>query len=141
MTLLSAFVLSPMVFIFARPHGQLGFAHEIAAVKAMQIIHTTEAQYKTQYGHFAASLAELGPPAIGAPSTAAAADLIGRDLASGEKSGYKFTLTGNQDGYVIHANPAKYGTSGTRTFYSDQTQVLHENYGPEPATANSKELK
>jgi len=116
------------------------FAHETAAIKAIQTIHTMQVQYNSQYGRFATSLAELGPPASGGP-TAASADLIGNDLAGGEKSGYKFTVTGVQGGYTINANPANYGTSGTRTFFSDQSMVVRENYGPEPATANSKELK
>jgi type IV pilus assembly protein PilA len=114
------------------------FMRETAAIKAIQTIHQMEVQYQSQYGHFATSLAELGPPPSGAPSPAAA-DLIGNDLAQGEKQGYKFTLTGNQAGYTINANPVSYGSSGSRTFFSDQTMVLRQNYGPEPATANSKE--
>ena len=62
----------------------------------------------------AASLAELGPPTSGAASPAAA-DLIGSDLSGGEKQGYKFTLTGNQAGYVINANPVAFNSSGSRT--------------------------
>jgi len=34
-----------------------------------------------------------------------------------------------------------YGSSGSRSFYSDQSMVVRENYGPEPATAQSKELR
>ena len=42
----------------------------------------------------------------------------------------------------INANPiATIGTSGSRTFFSDQSMVIRENYGPEPATVNSKELR
>ena len=115
------------------------FMKETAAIKAVQTIHQMEVQYQSQYGRYAVSLQELGPPASGAPSPAAA-DLIGSDLASGVKQGYKFTLTGNQGGYVINALPEVYGSSGSRTFYSDQTMVIRENYGQEPATATSKEL-
>jgi type IV pilus assembly protein PilA len=115
------------------------YVRETAAINAIKTIHSMEVQYQSQYGRFANSLAELGPPASGAPGPTSA-DLIGRDLSEGEKQGYKFTLTGNNGGYVINANPVTYGTSGTRCFYSDQTMVVRENYGPEPATANSKEL-
>ncbi len=115
------------------------YAHETAAVKAIQTIHTVQVQYNSQYGRYATSLTELGPPATGSP-TAAAADLIGNDLAQGEKSGYKFTLTGSPGGYVINATPVTFGSSGSRTFYSDQSMVIRENYGPEPATGTSKEL-
>jgi type IV pilus assembly protein PilA len=115
------------------------FMKETAAIKAIQTIHQMEVQYQSQYGRYAVSLAELGPPASGAP-TPAAADLIGSDLSGGTKQGYKYTLTGNQAGYVITAVPEAYGSSGSRTFFSDQTMVIRENYGPEPATANSKPL-
>jgi type IV pilus assembly protein PilA len=116
------------------------YAHETAAIKAIQTIHTMQVQYNSQYGRYAASLTEMGPPASGA-ATAASADLIDSGLAAGEKSGYKFTMTGNQGGYVISATPVAYGNTGSRTFYSDQSMVIRENDGPEPATASSKEMK
>ena len=40
-------------------------AQEMAAQKAIQTINTAEAQYYTQYGLYAASLAQWGPPASG----------------------------------------------------------------------------
>lgn len=116
------------------------YSQETAAIAAIRTLHTAQVQYNSQFGRYATSLAELGPPASGAANQSAA-DLIGNDLSGGEKSGYKFTLTGNQGGYVINANPVAYNSSGSRTFYSDQSMVIHENYGPEPATQNSKELR
>jgi type IV pilus assembly protein PilA len=116
------------------------FAQETAALRAIQTIHTAEVQYSSQYGRFATSLAELGPPATGAASPSAA-DLIGNDLANGEKQGYKFTVTGTPVGYTVNANPTQFGTTGSKTFYSDQTMTIHENDGPEPATVNSKEIR
>jgi len=47
-------------------------------------------------------------------------------------------MTGNQSGYAISAVPVAYGNTGSRTFYSDQTRVIRENDGPEPATAAVK---
>ena len=116
------------------------YMRETAAVAAIQTIHKMEVQYQSQYGRYAVSLAELGPPASGAPGPNSA-DLIGADLAGGEKQGYKFTVTGTPGGYIINANPVNYGSSGSKTFYSDQSMVIRENYGPEPATANSKEMR
>jgi type IV pilus assembly protein PilA len=115
------------------------FAQETAAIAALRALHSAQVQYSSQYGRFAASLTELGPPASGS-SSPAAADLIMNDLAGGEKQGYKFSMTGNSGGYQITAVPVTFGTTGSRTFYSDQTMVVRENDGPEPATANSKEL-
>jgi type IV pilus assembly protein PilA len=116
------------------------YSQETAAIGAIRTLHTAQVQYYSQYGKYASSLTELGPPASGTASPAAA-DLIGNDLSGGDKSGYKFTLTGNQAGYVINANPLAFGSSGSRTFYSDQSMVMRQNYGPEPATANSPEMK
>ena len=115
------------------------FAQETAAIQALKTIHTAQVQYSSQYGRFANSLTELGPPATGA-SSAAAADIIQSDLASGEKQGYKFTLTTNAGRYQIVAVPDTFGVTGSRTFFSDDTMVIRENDGPEPATASSKEL-
>ncbi|HTQ55303.1 MAG TPA: prepilin-type N-terminal cleavage/methylation domain-containing protein [Bryobacteraceae bacterium] len=115
------------------------YAQETAALKAIQTINTAQVQYNSTYNRFAQSLTELGPPASGTQN-ASAADLIGGDLASGEKQGYKFTVTGTPAGYTISAVPTVFNSTGSRTFYSDQTLVVRENYGQEPATANSKEV-
>jgi prepilin-type N-terminal cleavage/methylation domain-containing protein len=116
------------------------YAQETAALKAIGTIHTAQVQYYSQYGKYATSLTELGPPTSGAASPASA-DLIGNDLAGGSKQGYKFTVTGNANGYTVNANPESFGNSGSRTFFSDQSMVVRQNYGPENATANSPEMK
>jgi len=118
--------------------AQMG-AREVAAIQAIRTIHNVEVQYQSVYGRYANSLQELGPPASG-PATPSAADLIGNDLSGGEKGQYKFTLTANAGGYVITAMPAN-PSGGSRTFYSDQTMVIHQNFGAEAATASSPEMK
>ena len=116
------------------------YTRETAAIQAIKAIHTAEVQYQSQYGRYAISLTELGPPPSGASNTSAA-DLIGSDLANGEKQGYKFTVSAVPGGYVVNAVPVAYNSSGSRSFYSDQSMVVRENDGPEPATAQSKELR
>jgi len=116
------------------------YTRETAALQAVKTLHTAQVQFQSQYGRYAASLTELGPPASGAP-TPSSADLIGNDLANGEKQGYRFIVAATPGGYTVNANPVSYGSSGSRSFYSDQTMQIHENYGPEPATAQSKELR
>ena len=116
------------------------YSQETAAIGAIRTIHTAQVQYYSQYGKYATTLAELGPPASGGPS-AASADLIGNDLAGGEKQGYKYTVSAIPGGYVVQASPVAYNSSGSKNFYSDQTMVIHVNDGPEPATAQSKELR
>ena len=115
-------------------------SNETAAIYAIRTLHSTQVQYFSQFGRYAVSLKELGPPSSGAPGPEAAG-LIDGELASGAKAGYAFTMAGHAAGYVIHAHPQEYGKSGSRTFYSDQTMVIRQNHGPELATADSPELK
>lgn len=114
------------------------YAQETAAVKAIQRINTAQMKYSSTFGRFATSLTELGPPTRG--TATAAADLISEDLGSGGTQGYRFTLTGTPTGYTVTAVPKVFGSPGSRTLFSDQTLVVRENYGPEPATANSREV-
>ena len=115
-------------------------AQETAAIQAIMTIHKAQVQYISQYGRWAASLAELGPPASGSEGPSAA-NLIGADLAGGLKHGYRFTLGATQGGYTIDARPVRYQVDGVRSFYSDQSMVIRESRGPEPATVASEPLK
>ena len=114
-------------------------ALEAGAQKAITTIHTAQAQYQSQYGRYASTLAELGPPTTGAPS-ASAAGFISRGFASGQKSGYKYSLQPTEVGYTINANPVAFGNTGRRTFYSDQSLITHQNSTAEPASADSPEV-
>jgi len=115
-------------------------ARETAAARHITTIHTAQAQYNSQFGRYATSLAELGAPASGQEGPAGA-NLIPQELASGSKGGYKFTLEGTPTGYKLTAVPIAFGNTGRRSFYSDQTMVIRENWGQEPASANSPEMK
>ena len=115
-------------------------ANEMAVIRQIGTIHTAQTQYYSQFGKYAVTLQELGPPASGNQSPAAA-DLIPNSLAQGTKDGFGFTLQGTASGYTINANPASFGGTGRRSFFSDQTLVIKQNWGPEPATNQSKELQ
>jgi prepilin-type N-terminal cleavage/methylation domain-containing protein len=115
------------------------YAQEMAAVKAISTIHTAETQYYSQYGQYATTLVQLGPPASGAPGPNGA-ELIDRDLASGEKGGFHFVLTQTPTGYGLQVTPTVFGTSGTHTYFSDQSMTIHQHSGQEPATANDQLL-
>jgi type IV pilus assembly protein PilA len=116
------------------------YAQEMAALQAIKAIHSAQTMYYSTYGKYAETLVALGPPTSGTAGPAAS-DLIQEDLATGEKQGYKFTLTATPGGYVINANPIAFGTSGSRTFYSDQNMAIRQNFGQEPATATSQMFK
>jgi len=120
--------------------NQIMSAHEMAAIRQITTIHVAQTQYLSQFGKYAARLEELGPPASGAAGPAGA-DLIPKILSDGKNSGYTFTVTGSATGYSVTAMPESFGGSGRRTFYSDQTLVVRNNWTQEPATAASPELK
>ena len=135
-----AIILVIVTIAVPQYNKQMMSAHETAAIQAIQTIHAVETQYYSQFGRYAVSLAELGPPASGAAGPAAA-DLISKDLAEGKKSGYVFTVSATPTGYAVSAVPESFNSSGRRTFYSDQTLVVRNNWSQEPATVSSAELK
>ncbi len=108
-------------------------------IKWIVTIHTAQVQYYSGYNRYATSLQELGPPASEAEGPSAAG-LINGDLASGEKGGYKFTIQATAAGYNVTATPRQYGTTGSKTFFSDQGMKIHQHIGREPATVNDPAL-
>jgi type IV pilus assembly protein PilA len=135
-----AIILVIVTIAVPQYNKQMMSAHETAAIQAIQTLHAVETQYYSQFGRYATTLAELGPPASGAAGPAAA-DLISRDLAEGRKSGYVFTVAATPTGYAISAVPETFNSSGRRTFYSDQTLIVRNNWSQEPANVSSAELK
>jgi type IV pilus assembly protein PilA len=117
-------------------------AQEMAAIEEMQTINKAEIQYYSQFNQYATSLAQLGPPATaGAAEGPQAAGLIPASLASGAAGGYNFNLTPTPQGYGQTAVPKSFGSTGRRTFYTDQTGIVRQNWTNEPATDKSDELK
>jgi type IV pilus assembly protein PilA len=121
-------------------NNQLMAAHEMAAIRQITTIHQAQTQYYSQFGKYAATLAELGPPTSGTAGPSAA-DLIPKVLADGKNSGYVFTVVASPTGYSVTANPESFGSSGRRTFFSDQSLVIRNNLTQEPATVTSPEIK
>jgi type IV pilus assembly protein PilA len=116
-------------------------ARETGAIATIKTIETAQIQYQSTYNKFASSLAQLGPPqgTGGGTDGPEAAGLIQGGLASGESGGYVFTVASTPTGYSITAVPKTFGSSGRRTFYADQSGVIRQNWGQEPATATSPE--
>ena len=112
-------------------------ANEAIAVGSLRVINTAEISYNSVYGNgFAPSLEALGGG--GRAETCDQAQLIDPQLASGVKSGYRFyyipiaPASGLGKGctapgvatYGITANAITRGTTGQRSFYTDQTGVI-----------------
>jgi type IV pilus assembly protein PilA len=136
-----AIILVIVTIAVPQYNKQMMSAHETAAIQAIRTIHAVETQYYSQFGRYAVSMAELGPPASGGAAGPAAADLISADFAAGKKSGYIFSVAATPVGYAVTAVPEQFGGSGRRTFYSDQTLVIRNNWSQEVANVNSAELK
>ena len=118
----------------------LNGASETVVIREVQTIHQAQTQYLSQFGDYAATLGELGPPVNGVAGPRGA-KLIPASLASGDKNGYVFLMVKVPSGFTVNANPKVFGKNGRRTFYTDQDGVLHQNWGAEPATVNSPEIK
>jgi type IV pilus assembly protein PilA len=129
--LLIVIAIMMIIAAIAIPHvnEQMMLSREVAATEQIKTIHAVETQYYAQFGRYAQDLSELST-----------AGLIPKSLASGKKSGYKFVAQATPVGYTVAASPAVFGGTGRRTFYSDQTLVIRQNWGREPATGESSEL-
>src|SRR5438874_8612482 len=90
---------------------------ETSAIAAIKTVHLAQSKYRSEYGRFASTLAELGPPRMGKPN-ASAAGLIGSDLAMGENGSYRFRLQASENSYAINAAPVVFNVTGRYTFYS-----------------------
>jgi len=135
-----AIILIIAAIAVPKMNKQIMAAHEMAAIRMITTIHTGETQYYSQFGRYAQNLAEMGPPASGAAGPAAA-DLLPKNLSDGKASGFIFTVVGSPTGYSVTAVPEAFGSSGNRTFFSDQTLVIRNNYPAEPATIASPEIR
>jgi type IV pilus assembly protein PilA len=117
-------------------------AQEMAAIAGIRTINQAEMQYQVQFGQYATALSQLGPPASpGAAEGQQAAGLIPANLAASSHDGYNFAIRQTTNGYALTAVPKTFGSTGRRTFYSDQSAIIRENWGQEPATAQSSEIK
>jgi type IV pilus assembly protein PilA len=106
-------------------------ANETAAVETLRTLNGSVLLYSNSYGGFPHALSDLGPAAGGTAASSASADLIDSVLAKGVKSGYVFTYaavgtdpSGNVFSYSITATPVAAGSTGQRSFFTDQSGTI-----------------
>jgi type IV pilus assembly protein PilA len=106
-------------------------ANETAAVGALKALTESALLYSNSYGGFPHALSDLGPAAGGGAASSTSADLIDTVMASGVKSGYKFAYaagttdpSGNVQSYTITATPLVPGSTGQRSFFTDQSGTI-----------------
>lgn len=137
-------------------------ANEASAAASLRVIDTAALSYSEKYSNgFPPSLISMDGVGTGAASCDHA-QMIDSVLAMGQKRGYVFTyvalpeVEGQQrpvsekaaangctvagaESYTITADPITRGTTGMRSFYTDQTGVIREEQNG-PASADSPAL-
>lgn len=127
-------------------------ANETSAVGSVRAINTAAVQYSSTYGNgFPPTLASLGPVAGGGAATCNNADLIDQVVAAGQKSGYNFAYTAGAPvtivppgcgaagavSYDIGGTPITVGTTGQRSFCTDQSGVVRQDPTGAPIAAGA----
>ena len=119
-------------------------AHQTSAISSLRDLNSMEGEYNSNYPvhGFACTLAQLGGKAGSGPPTWEAAQLIPEDLASGNKAGYTFTISGcakttinnvdQYNSYQINAVPNSVGHSGDNGYCTDENALIH--YDPKGGT-------
>ncbi|HXH65858.1 MAG TPA: DUF4349 domain-containing protein [Candidatus Limnocylindrales bacterium] len=123
--------LSVLLFAIAVPNliRSKMAANEASAVGSLRTLTTATIMYNDQYHHLPPSLESLRAPTYG-QTYADAANLIDPTLASGSKSGYRFTYQPLGDRYTITAEAIEPEKSGTRLFSTDETGIIFSNGKP-----------
>jgi prepilin-type N-terminal cleavage/methylation domain-containing protein len=110
-------------------------ANEASAVQSIRTIQSGLSAYISTYPAvgFPAQLVHLGPgAAVPCISSSTQACLIDSVLANGTKAGYVLTYVQDASstpsiGYTLNADPTLRGSTGHRSFYSDQPGVIRFN--------------
>jgi len=119
-------------------------ANQASAIGSLRTLNTAEVTYSSTYeGGYSSTLLQLGPPASGSP-TSAAAGLIDSVLAAGVKSGYSFRYVpsnpdtkGYYQGYTVNSNPIQVGMTGSAYYFTDQSYVIRGTSAGTASAADS----
>ena len=103
-------------------------ANEALAIRAVGNVVASQISYSmtTGSGSYTTDLKALQKVGLNP-------DLVG----SGMAGGYAFSIYGNSPEFSVHARPLVFGSTGNRSFYSDQTGVIRYTDADEMATSSS----
>ena len=106
-------------------------AHESSAISGMRTLVTAQITYATRSGSgdFAPDLATLQ-----------SANLIDSVMGSGTAEAYSYSLSGSGVQYTIDARPLIYGSSGIRSFFTDESGAIRYTTADAAATSSSPGL-
>jgi len=105
-------------------------ARELSAIEHLHQLADAIKTYAKAFGKLPESLAVMGPAPPNQVSPEAA-ELVDKDLALGEKDGYRFRYrilpqpNGAPPGFELGATPSEYGRTGRRSFFLDAQGKLH----------------
>jgi hypothetical protein len=119
------------VLLFASCNNWDRLTSEQKTIGNILQIQRAESRFRQLHGRFG-SLRELGPTND---------NLIERGIASGVSSGYRIAIVNRGDAYAVIARPLNWGRDGRRSFYSDQTGVIRQNWTDRAANQESDVLK
>jgi Mrp family chromosome partitioning ATPase/type II secretory pathway pseudopilin PulG len=123
-------------------------ANEASAAASLRTILTAQVAYSATYENrgFACKLQQLALPGNSSTQVSEeAAGLIDSTLAAGEKSGYRFAISDCAppapgkpvERFEVTADPVQPGTSGKRSFCSDESAVLRLKPAQGPCSAGA----
>ncbi len=100
--------------------------NEASAVSSLRTLATVGEQYRTRFGSYASTLADM--------QTAGYVDNV---LGGGAKSGYNFTFTGGATTWSCVAAAITQGGTGERSFFIDESGVIRFETGVGAAATSS----
>ncbi len=104
--------------------------NEASAISSVKNIVTAQLDYSEGSGRgYAMTLVDLG-----------SRGLIDSTLESGVKDGYVFSMGSFGNVFTVGARPMIYASTGTRSFFSDESGVIRYTREERPATAEDKPL-
>ena len=116
--------------------------YEVLAISSVRDIVTSQNTYSTTLGsgNYATDLEALGEGRESRTLQSIIHSLIfwpiDSVLVSGTKKGYAFSTSGDADTFTASARPLTYGSTGTRSFFSDESGVIRYTREDRPATAD-----
>lgn len=101
--------------------------NEASAISSLRTLTTVNEQYRTRFGTYSTSLANLTTQGY-----------IDNVLGAGTKSGYTFTnYAGTATTWSVQADPVTPGRTGDRGFFVDESGVIRFATGPGAAVTDS----
>ena len=106
-------------------------ANEALAIRAVSNIVASQISYSMTMGSgsYTADLNALQKAGLNV-------DLVGSEISEG----YALSVSGGSSEFSVQARPLVFGSTGTRSFYSDQTGIIRYTEADEMATSSSLPL-